>query len=146
MVIDTNPPLTGSTILSYLSSSHELPIRSSVRSVLGKIFRYCGNGKDPVVDRIYVREKIREVMVKYQYLIKGIEVKVPSSVLHGGRKEIIILSGIHYLFILFISFVKTYLPFFNLQIQLPTGISEVHTSSNTLTQRIWYCWLLITMD
>lgn len=54
-----------------------------------------------MVDRIYVREKIREVMVKYQYLIKGIEVKVPSSVLHGGRKEIIILSGIHYLFYLF---------------------------------------------
>lgn len=101
MVIDTNPPLTGSTILSYLSSSHELPIRQSIKSVLGKVFRYFGNGKDPVVDRLYVREKIKEVMVKYQYLIKGIEVKVPSSVLHGGRKEIIILSGIFHFNILF---------------------------------------------
>ena len=46
-----------------------------------------------MIDRVYVREKINEVLSKYQYLIKSIEVKVPANVLHGGRKEIVILSG-----------------------------------------------------
>jgi hypothetical protein len=93
MAIDVNPALTGSTILSYLASSAELPLRTSVRNMLGKVHRYIGAGRDAMVDRVYIREKIKEVLGKYQYLIKAVEVKVPATILHGGRKEIVILSG-----------------------------------------------------
>lgn len=61
--------------------------------MLGKVHRYIGSGRDAMVDRVYVREKIKEVLAKYPYIIKAIEVKVPANVLHGGRKEIVILSG-----------------------------------------------------
>jgi hypothetical protein len=95
-VVDCNPPLTGTTILSYLASSSEIPIRAPIRALLGKVHRYIGGGRDPVVDRVFVREKIKEVVRQYQYLITTIEVKVPASVLREGRKEIVILSGIYH--------------------------------------------------
>lgn len=65
-----------------------------MRAVLGKMHKYVGSGRDPMADRVYVREKIKYLISQHEFLIKSLEVKVPARILNGGRKEIVILSGI----------------------------------------------------
>lgn len=73
--------------------------------MLGKIKIYSGKGKDPIDDRLYIREKLRKAMdlpdaegnerrVQRSFAVKYLVVFVPSRMLFGNAK-LVDVAGIN---------------------------------------------------
>lgn len=75
-----------------ISSPQEFKFAPDVLSVLGKKFRFIGQGLNFEKDRIYIREQIKQVISKYGYLMVKFLVRVPCMILEGN-KELIEISG-----------------------------------------------------
>lgn len=67
--------------------------------MLGKIKIYSGKGKDPIYDRLYIREKLRKAMdlpddegkertTSRSYAVKYLVVFAPSRMLFGSAKVV----------------------------------------------------------
>jgi hypothetical protein len=61
--------------------------------LLGKNFRFLGLGRSLEQDRIYIREKLREITRHYGYHMCRVLVRLPSSLLEGDR-ELVEVSGV----------------------------------------------------
>eukprot|EP01113_Clastostelium_recurvatum_P019350 TRINITY_DN2281_c0_g1_i3.p1 TRINITY_DN2281_c0_g1~~TRINITY_DN2281_c0_g1_i3.p1 ORF type:complete len:1891 (-),score=415.16 TRINITY_DN2281_c0_g1_i3:873-6545(-) len=85
--VSTVPPPTSEApsrvSLQGVRSPEHIPLRHEVTILLGKIIRFCGLGMEPVmIDRVYIRDKFREMNSKYGFVIKGVHLRLPSTVLN----------------------------------------------------------------
>ncbi|EFA80600.1 Non-receptor tyrosine kinase spore lysis A [Heterostelium album PN500] len=78
-------------LISDAKNSWDLPLSDNVRQLLGKTVQFKGTGKDHNVDRIYIREKLKETLACYGYITGSFCFLLPCSILLG-RREISILS------------------------------------------------------
>lgn len=78
--------------LATVTSASELPLHQNIRGLLGKVYRYSGTGVDPMIDRIYIKSRIKTVIDAFGIFIKTLNIRLPSTLLQGGRKELVILS------------------------------------------------------
>lgn len=78
--------------LQTVESPREFLFPFKVKHLFGRNYRFRGSGFNFNVDRIYIREKLRELVTVYGDYIKKLLVKLPSSLLQGNR-EIIELSS-----------------------------------------------------
>jgi GTPase SAR1 family protein len=80
--------------LQHISTPHDFVLPPDVQSVVGKNFRFSGRGYDPEEDRIYIREKIREVSRQFGLFMCRLMVRIPCGILEGN-KELVEISGIY---------------------------------------------------
>lgn len=78
--------------LPNVSTPHELPLGIELMNLLGKNFRFVGLGKSLEADRIYIREKMREIVKHYGFHLVRMIVRLPSTILEGNR-ELVEVSG-----------------------------------------------------
>ena len=60
---------------------------------MGKSYRFRGLGENFNLDRIYVREKLRDVIVNYSFYVCNLLVKMPCGLLEGN-KDLVEISSI----------------------------------------------------
>ncbi|GAM25647.1 hypothetical protein SAMD00019534_088220 [Acytostelium subglobosum LB1] len=85
------PGTTTHKQLADVKTSWDLPIAANIRPLLGKTIQFKGIGNDHNIDRIFIREKLREVLADYSFVTSSFFLKLPCSILRG-RREITILS------------------------------------------------------
>ena len=65
---------------------HAAFIHGEIRLLLGRKVRFRGAGKNIDVDRIFIREKIREIRAKYLLYADNFLIRIPSLLLRGNRE------------------------------------------------------------
>jgi hypothetical protein len=78
--------------LPNIGTPHELPLGVELMNLLGKNFRFVGLGKSLDADRIYIREKMKEIAKHYGLHMVRMIVRLPSTLLEGNR-ELVEVSG-----------------------------------------------------
>jgi hypothetical protein len=68
-------------------------VAPAFKSLLGKQIRFCGKGENSDLDRIYIRDKLEELLCKYGVYTDKIRIGFPSSLLKRNRREIVICQG-----------------------------------------------------
>ncbi len=76
--------------LPNIPSSDHLPLQKDILPLLGKCIRFQGRGKDIHLDRIYIREKILEIINRYGFITEDIHIRMPCGVLKGNRELILL--------------------------------------------------------
>ena len=73
----------GKKSFGFVSNMKQIPIPQHILSVLGKTFSFKGRGQSLDVDRIFVREKLREIGKQLGFLTHNLIVKLPSKLVQG---------------------------------------------------------------
>eukprot|EP01102_Stenamoeba_stenopodia_P007813 TRINITY_DN2206_c0_g2_i4.p1 TRINITY_DN2206_c0_g2~~TRINITY_DN2206_c0_g2_i4.p1 ORF type:complete len:1488 (+),score=274.93 TRINITY_DN2206_c0_g2_i4:992-5455(+) len=72
-----------------IQSPAHLPIPDSVRHLLGKSYIFRGLGHDFNVDRIYIREKIKQLISGFGYYCSTFLIRMPCTILEGNFEIIV---------------------------------------------------------
>eukprot|EP01114_Cavostelium_apophysatum_P016768 TRINITY_DN4835_c0_g1_i2.p1 TRINITY_DN4835_c0_g1~~TRINITY_DN4835_c0_g1_i2.p1 ORF type:complete len:1883 (+),score=577.61 TRINITY_DN4835_c0_g1_i2:264-5912(+) len=78
--------------LAHVKSTMDFKLPSDAKSLLGKTYRFKGTGNNFSLDRIYVRQKLKEIVSGYGFYTTNILIKMPCKILEGNR-ELSELSG-----------------------------------------------------
>jgi hypothetical protein len=73
----------------YTQSPQHLPIPENVRRFLGKTYRFRGLGQDFNVDRIYIREKMKQLTTGFGFYSPAFLLRLPCAILEGNIEFII---------------------------------------------------------
>jgi len=80
--------------LLTIDSPQNLPLSPEVLTLLGRNYRFVGLGRSLAEDRIYIREKLREIVANYGYHMIRVMVRLPSTLLEGNR-EVVEISSLY---------------------------------------------------
>eukprot|EP01114_Cavostelium_apophysatum_P008637 TRINITY_DN2126_c0_g1_i1.p1 TRINITY_DN2126_c0_g1~~TRINITY_DN2126_c0_g1_i1.p1 ORF type:complete len:1679 (-),score=453.03 TRINITY_DN2126_c0_g1_i1:53-5089(-) len=75
--------------LQNITSPADLPVPESTASLLGRSVTFRGRGRDPNIDRIFIREKMMETVNRFGFMTEATEVRMPCGILNGNRDLIV---------------------------------------------------------
>ena len=73
----------------FVSNAKQIPIPKNFLNVIGKTFCFKGKGENIAIDRIFIREKLKEIARQYGFLTHNVIVKLPSKMVEGKIEVIL---------------------------------------------------------
>lgn len=65
---------------------NDIPLPSDIKPMLGRHLIFKGKGSDLNLDRIFIREKLLEMINQYGFIIEHIQIMLPCGILQGNRE------------------------------------------------------------
>jgi hypothetical protein len=78
--------------LRNIQTAMDFKIPKEAQKLMGKTYRFRGLGKSFLLDRIYIRQKLHEILTGYSFYTSNLLVKMPCKIL-DGKKELVDVCG-----------------------------------------------------